>query len=136
MKVMIDWDGYEPIRAHTTDAGLDLRAKHGGIVPAHDAMTFGTGVHIQLPPATAGLLLPKSGLMVKHNLLTFGVVDETYRGEIMIQVFNLGDEDYVVEPGDKISQLLISPVMYEGVELVRELDEGERGNAGFGSTGR
>lgn len=136
MKITLDWDAYPPTRAHDTDAGLDLRAAHGGIVPAHGAATFGTGVHVQIPPETAGLLLPKSGLMVKHCILTFGVVDEGYTGEIRVQMFNLSDRDYIVKPGDKISQMLVTPVLYESVEIVDSIQRGKRGNAGFGSTGR
>jgi len=135
MNVKLDFDAYEPSRAHPTDAGLDLRAKHSGCVRAHQSMTFGTGVHVQLPKNTVGLLLPKSGLMLR-DLLSFGVVDEGYRGEIKVHMFNHGENDYTVRPGDKVSQLVVVPVMYVPVELVDELQPGDRGDKGFGSTGR
>ncbi len=135
MKIRLDFDAFEPTRAHRTDAGLDLRAKHSGVVRAHGSMTFGTGVHVQLPKGTAGLLLPRSGMMVNRDLLTFGVVDESYRGEIKVHIFNHGDEEYIVRPGDRITQMVIVPVVCEPVEIVDALDDGERMNAGFGSTG-
>ena len=125
-----------PTRAHNTDAGLDLRAMSDGIVRAHQAATFRTGVHAQLPANTVGLLLPKSGLMCGHDLVTFGVVDEGYDGEIKVHIFNHGEEDYHVRQGDKISQLIVLPVRYEPVEIVDEIHGGDRAGNGFGSTGR
>ena len=125
-----------PSRAHGTDAGLDLYALRGGIVRAHQAATFHTGVHAELPEGTVGILMPKSGMMTRHDLLTFGVVDEGYTGEIMVHIFNCGGEDYSVMDGDKISQMLIVPVRYESVEIVEEIGGGARGDCGFGSTGR
>lgn len=135
MKVKLDLGAYLPERAHSTDAGLDIRASNSGCVRSKQAMTFHTGVHVELPHGTAGILLPKSGLMTKRDILTFGVVDESYTGEIMVHVFNLGGEDYNIRAGDKISQMLVVPVLYEDIEVVDELSEGERGDAGFGSTG-
>ena len=124
-----------PSRAHSTDAGLDLYAMHGGLVRAHQAATFHTGVHVELPAGTAGILMPKSGMMTRHDLLTFGIIDEGYTGEVLVHIFNCGGEDYSVRPGDKVSQMLIVPVLYEPVEIVDEITGGDRGSAGFGSTG-
>ena len=115
-----------PVRAHEHDAGLDLHAMHGGVVKAQQSATFHTGVHVELPSGTTGVLLPKSGLMTKHDI----------RGEILVHMFNFGRTDYNVDAGDKISQMLILPVLYEPVEVVEELNQGERGDAGFGSTGK
>lgn len=136
MRIKLDEGAFEPVRAHSTDAGLDLRAMKGGCVKARQAMTFHTGVHVELPKGTAGVLLPKSGLMTKKDIITFGVVDESYRGEVLVHMLNLGGNDYSVSAGDKISQMLVVPVLYEDVEIVDELSDGERGNGGFGSTGR
>lgn len=136
MKIMLDDFAYEPIRVHSNDAGLDLRAAHGAYIRAGMAATIHTGVHVELPDGTAGVLLPKSGLMTKHDILTFGVIDAGYRGEIQVHMFNLGKEDYGVMPGDKVSQMLVIPVLCEPVEIVDKLSDGERGSAGFGSTGR
>ena len=136
MRVKCDLGAYSPTRAHPTVAGLDLRAKTSGIVRARNTWTFGTGVHVELPKNTVGILLPKSGLMTKHDIITFGVVDEPYRGEIMVHMINLSDQDYQVHAGDKISQLIVMPVRYEDVEVVDELSESDRGENGFGSSGR
>lgn len=135
MRVKLDYGAFEPVRAHSTDAGLDLRAMKVGCVRAKQAATFHTGVHVELPAGTAGVLLPKSGLMTNRDIITFGVVDESYRGEVLVHMFNLGCEDYSVRAGDKISQMLVVPVRYEAVEIVDELSDGERGDSGFGSTG-
>lgn len=135
MRIKLEEGAFEPVRAHATDAGLDLRAMKGGCVKAGQAATFHTGVHVELPKGTAGVLLPKSGLMTKKDIITFGVVDESYRGEVLVHMFNLGSDDYSVSAGDKLSQMLVVPVLYETVEIVDELSEGERGDSGFGSTG-
>lgn len=136
MKIKLDGGAFAPTRAHKDDAGLDLYAMFDGCVRAKQSATFHTGVHVELPHGTAGILLPKSGLMTKHDIITFGVVDESYRGEIMVHMFNCGGTDYSVKAGDKVSQMLVVPVLYEDVEIVDELSAGERGNSGFGSTGR
>ena len=80
--------------------------------------------------------MPKSGMMTRHDLLTFGIVDEGYTGEILVHIFNCGGDDYSVRAGDKISQMLIVPVLYEPVEVVDEISGGDRAGNGFGSTGR
>lgn len=137
MKVKVDVGAWVPKRAHETDAGLDLKAMEGQIVPAKESATFKTGVHIQLPRGTAGILISKSGLNVNHDITSTGLIDEGYTGEIVVKLYNHGGYDYEVKAGDKISQLVIVPVRYEPIELVDSLEETtERGNAGFGSTGR
>lgn len=138
MKVKIDVGAWVPTRAHETDAGLDLKAMEGQIVPAKESATFRTGVHIQLPRGTAGILLPRSGLKFNHGIISLsGVIDEGYTGEIKVMLHNLSGYDYEVKAGDKISQLVIVPVRYEPIEIVDSLEETtERGNSGFGSTGR
>ena len=136
MKIKLQPGAISPTRAHPTDAGLDLYAMHGGCVKAGQTATFHTGVYVELPKDTAGVILPKSGLMTKHDILTFGVVDEPYRGEIMVHMFNFGPTDYTVNAGDKISQMLIMAVRYEDIEIVEKLSESDRGHGGFGSTGR
>ena len=136
MKIKLDDFAFEPVRVHATDAGLDLRAAHGACVKAKQSATIHTGVHVELPEGTAGVLLPKSGLMVKHDIITFGVVDEGFTGQIMVHMINLGNEDYTVMPGDKVSQMLVVPVRYEPVEIVDEISGGERKGSGFGSSGR
>ena len=136
MRVKLDDGAFEPERAHADDAGLDIKSMESGVIYAGKSETFHTGVHVELPENTVGVLLPKSGLMCKHDIITFGVIDEGFRGEILVHAFNLGNEDYEVEIGDKLSQMLILPVFYERVELVNELSDSSRGSKGFGSSGR
>ena len=116
---------------------------------------FDTGIHIQLEPEifklpiqrddggiyaigwlTAGFLKSKSGLMVNHDITSDGTIDFTYRGSIHVKLFNQGTEDYYVKRGDRISQLVIVPVLTPTLEVVTDLDETERGSNGFGSSGR
>lgn len=141
MDIYVEEGAYKPVRAHPTDAGLDIRAMHDGVVRAGRTATFRTGVHIQLPrypchEVTAGLLMPRSGLMVNHDILSFGVVDHGYTGEIMVHLFNLGQKDYWVQAGDKISQLVVARVLCEPIRFTDSIEGGERQDDGFGSTGR
>lgn len=139
MKVKLDPGAYEPIRAHDTDAGLDLRAMESKVVPPLGHATFKTGVHIQLPKGTGGILISKSCLNVKHNITSTGLIDEGYTGEIVVKLYNHGIYEYKVNAGDKISQLVIVPVLHQesDIVIVDELEEGtDRGANGFGSTGR
>lgn len=135
MRIKLDKGAYPLERVHSTDAGLDIRALNDGRVPAHGSKVFHTGVHVQLPHGTMGNMRSKSGLMFKHGITSDGIVDEGYSDEIMVKLFNHSDKDYYVSAGDKISQLIITPVLYENVEVVDEIESGERGNNGFGSTG-
>ena len=136
MNIKLDEGAFMPDRAHPTDAGLDIRAMKNGLVRARHSTVFHTGVHIQLPPGTAGLFVSKSGLMMHHDITATGLVDEGYDGEIMVKLFNHGNDDYMVKAGDKIGQLVIMPVLYEPVQVVNSIEGGQRGSNGFGSTGR
>lgn len=137
MKVMVEEGSFPPIRAHKTDAGMDLRARRAVRVPAKGSAVIGTGVHIELPPGCCGLLVSKSGLNVKHNITSTGLIDEGYTGEVMVKLYNHGTEGYQVNAGDKVSQLVVIPVKYEPIEMVEDLsEETERGSFGFGSTGK
>ena len=137
MKVSLDKGAYAPTRAHEQDAGWDLRAVKGQTIPPGGSAVFPTGVHIQLPEGTCGLLVSKSGLNVKHHITSTGLIDEGYTGEIVIILYNHGNEPYVVNDGDKISQLVILPVIRPEIEIVEKLDAGtERGDNGFGSSGK
>ena len=126
-----------PNRAHKTDAGLDIRSRENRLVKAHKGALLHTGLHVQLPHGTAGLLVSKSGLNVKHGITSTGLIDEGYTGEILVKLYNNSDESYIVHKGDKISQLVVIPVLYEDIHLKNFLDENtERGQSGFGSSGR
>ena len=136
MKVRLDAGAKAPTRAHGTDAGLDLYARESKIVRADGEAIFYTGVHVEIPHGCAGMMMSKSGLNVRHGITSTGLIDEGYSGEIVVKLSNHGYEDYEVHAGDKISQLVIVPVLYETVEIVEEIGGGERGSAGFGSTGK
>lgn len=137
MKIKLDTGAYTPTRAHSTDAGLDLYARESQIVPARESAIFDTGVHIELPKGTTGFLKSKSGLNVKHGITSEGVIDEGYTGSIVVKLYNNSGYDYSVNAGDKISQLVILPVVIPDIlEIATELDDTDRGNGGFGSSGR
>lgn len=136
MKVVLDKGAFMPTRAHEVDAGLDLYARETQIVPAKESATFDTGVHVELPPDTAGMLKSKSGLNVKHGITSEGVVDVGYTGSIRVKLYNHSGKDYLVNKGDKISQFVIVPILRPTLEVVDSLEDTERGSNGFGSTGR
>ena len=136
MKIKLDRGAYMPTRAHETDAGLDIRSKEMQYVPAKESATFHTGVHVQIPKGCAGILVSKSGLNIHNDITSTGLIDEGYTGEIIVKLFNHGGFDYRVDEGDKISQLVIVPVLYEKLDVVEELEDSDRGDSGFGSSGR
>ena len=137
MNIYVEKGAYVPERAHKTDAGLDVRSRENRLVKAHGGALLHTGLHVQLPHGTAGLLVSKSGLNVKHGITSTGLIDEGYTGEIMVKLYNHSDSDYLVNAGDKISQLVVIPVLYEDIHFKNFLDENtERGVQGFGSSGR
>ena len=136
MKVKLDPGARLPQRAHLADAGYDLYAKERNTVPAHGSAEFDTGVHIELPANVAGLIVSKSGLNINHGLTSEGLIDPGFTGSIRVKLYNNTDTDYCVRKGDKISQLLLVPFLTPDLEIVEELDDTERGSAGYGSTGR
>lgn len=137
LEVKLDSFACAPTRAHSTDAGLDLRSPEDILVRADSYATIDTGVHFRLPDGTCGLLVSKSGLNVKHDITSTGLIDASYRGSVVVKLYNHGSEDYQIKRGDKISQMVILPVIIpDCMALVEELDDTERGEGGFGSSGR
>ena len=138
-KVALDEGAVAPTRAHDTDAGLDLYlpTNHEPVVLRRgDSLVIDTGVHIEIPVGCAGIIMSKSGLNINFGITSTGVIDAGYTGSIRVKLYNLGSNDYRFEAGDKISQILILPVLLWGVEVVDKIGGGERGDNGFGSTGR
>lgn len=143
MKIMLDGpDAILPTRAHDQDAGLDLYSREekiiGGIFDdfVDNYATFDTGVHIELPPGTFGQLFSKSGLNVKYNIVSCGgTIDEGYTGSIKVKLYNLGEKPYLIRKGQKICQLVIMPCEKPKLEVVDRLEDTERGEKGFGSSG-
>lgn len=136
MKIKLDPGAYMPERAHENDAGLDLRSPIKCRLYAGQAVVIDTGVHVQIPGGFVGMLKSKSGLNVKHDIVGEGVIDSGYTGSIRVKLYNHGSESYMIDHGDKISQLVILPIITPDLELVSELEETERGAGAFGSTGK
>lgn len=124
-----------PTRAHSTDAGLDLYSIENIVVPSWGKAEVKTGIAVDLPENTYGQVSTKSGLCKKFNLTAeAGIIDQSYRGEIIVFIFNHSDKDYEFKQGDKVAQLIVIRIHCPEVIQVQELDETERGVAGFGST--
>lgn len=136
MRIKLDNGAKMPTRAHETDAGLDIYARETKTILAGKSEVFDTGVHIELPKNTVGMLKSKSGLNVKHSITSEGVIDVGYTGSIRAKLYNNSDEDYTVNAGDKITQLVILPILTPELELVDGLEDTERGDNGFGSSGK
>ena len=131
-------DAVLPAYAHPSDAGMDIRSVENLVIPAGKRALVHTGLVMLLPPLYEAQVRPRSGLALKHGvtvLNTPGTVDEGYRGEIRVILINHGTEVFRVEPGMRIAQLVICPVLRVDTELVPSLDDTARGAAGFGSTG-
>ena len=136
MNVMLDEGAFMPEFAHKTDAGADLRSPVDVVIPARGSAVIDTGIHVEIPEGFTGFLKSKSGLNVNHNLIGEGVIDSGYQGSIRVKLYNLGDKDYSIKKGDKIIQLVILPCVYCDFVEVNKFAETDRGDGGFGSTGR
>lgn len=140
MKVVLDPGAFMPTRAHETDAGLDLYSPVDAIVGSRwcdsgNSVCIDTGVHVEIPAGYVGMIKSKSGLNVKHNITSEGVIDSGYTGSMVVKLYNHGNTSVKIEKGQKISQLVILPIITPDLELVDSLEDTERGNGGFGSTG-
>lgn len=142
MKIKLDENAYMPLRGHSHDAGLDLRAPHDEIIQGGKSAVIDTGVHAEIPFGCVGMLKSKSGLNVRCNIVNEGVIDAGYTGSIVAKLYNHGEDDVYIKKGDKITQLVILPVVIpETLDIVDSENElydraTERGSNGFGSTGR
>lgn len=136
IKVKLDEGAIMPKYAHGPDAGADLFSCEDAVIPAGGSHVFDTGVHMAIEPGYYGKIESKSGLNVKHGLTSTGVIDAGYTGSIRVKLYNHSPVPYVVRKGDKISQILIQPVVHAAFVEVESLEETDRGDGGFGSTGR
>lgn len=131
--------GFEPSYAKPGDAGADLRSTDELVLAPRSRALVHTGVKIALPNGFVALVHPRSGLAAKHGITvlnTPGTVDAGYRGEIMVTLYNSSDEEFQVSRGDRIAQLVIQQVEAASFIPVSELPGSERGETGFGSSGR
>ena len=127
-----------PAYAHPGDAGMDLCSVESLVIPAGGRSLVRTGLKMALPAGYEAQVRPRSGLALKRGvtvLNTPGTIDEGYRGEIGVVLANFGDEDFRVETGDRIAQMVIAPVTRAEISETDELDATDRGEGGFGSTG-
>ncbi|PNW71917.1 hypothetical protein CHLRE_16g667850v5 [Chlamydomonas reinhardtii] len=125
-----------PKRGSAGAAGYDLASAEDTVIPAKGKGIVKTGLSIRCPKGTYGRVAPRSGLAVKNFIDTgAGVVDEDYRGEVGVVLFNHSDVDFVVKVGDRVAQLVLERIATPDVEEVEELDATDRGANGYGSTG-
>jgi dUTP pyrophosphatase len=128
-----------PTRAHEGDAGLDLYAAEAARLMPGRRESVGTGLAVALPGGHAGLVLPRSGLAARHGITLVnapGLIDSGYRGEIRILLLNTDPEEPVlIETGDRIAQLLVVPYAALTPVEAATLEESDRGEGGFGSSG-
>ncbi len=132
----INKDARLPRYGHPGDAGLDLFSVVEAVLKPGEAFAVPTGIQTAIPSGFVGLIWDKSGISLSGVHRLAGVVDAGYRGEIKIVMINLSGSDFVVSKGMKIAQMLIQPVVGVTVSETDDLDDTERGEGGFGSTGR
>lgn len=131
--------GYEPTRAHATDAGADLRITRRVVLNPGQRELVGTGVRVAMPVGAWGAVVPRSSLPHKMGVTVAnspGTIDCDYRGEIKINLINHGDKRVVLHEGERVAQLITLPALNAQFMQVDELDDTVRGHGGHGSTGR
>ena len=141
MKILFTLDdgATAPTRAHATDAGLDLYSSRGCPINPGERRLVSTGVHVSIPPGYVGMICPRSGLAHKSGLTVLnapGIIDAGYTGEIKVNLHNTGDALQHVDAGDRIAQLVITPIADARLVQVDSLGTTERGDNGHGSTGQ
>jgi dUTP pyrophosphatase len=133
-------DALLPTRAHDGDAGVDLYAADPATIGPGERGTVATGIAVEIPDGHAGLVVPRSGLAARHGIALVnapGLIDSGYRGEIRVLLLNTDREvAFTVSPGDRIAQLVLTPVAEAEPVEVSELEASARGSGGLGSTGR
>jgi len=137
IKVKLDKGAFAPESAYEADAGYDLRTPTDCFIPEGGFCIIDTGVHMAIPKGYVGFLKSKSGLNVRDHLTGEGVIDSGYTGSIVCKLYN--NAPYYGKQfrrGDKIIQIVLLPIIKPEIELVESLEETERGDGGFGSTGR
>jgi dUTP pyrophosphatase len=129
-------DAVLPTRAHPNDAGLDLYGLEDLVLEPRQGRMAKTGIAMALPSGYVGLIADRSSLAKKGIKTTGGIIDEGYRGEIHVVLWNISEEAIQLRRGERIAQLLILPVITPSVCEVQELNQTQRGSRGFGSSGK
>jgi dUTP pyrophosphatase len=127
-----------PSYATAGSAGMDLRASEPATLSPGEYKSVGTGLYLEIPPGFEGQVRPRSGLAAKHGVTLLnspGTIDSDYRGELRVILINHGGETFVIEPGDRIAQIIFAPAARAELEETGGLSDTERSTGGFGSTG-
>ena len=125
-----------PTRGTESAAGYDLYNPADTFIPAKSQLLIPIGIAMAIPDGWVGQINPRSSVASKRNLrIGARVIDSDYRGEIKVIIANLGDEDFIINRGDRIAQIIVAPVQRGTLVEVSELDSTQRGVGGFGSTG-
>lgn len=125
-----------PMRAHPTDSGADLFALTRTVLAPRSITHVHTGIAVELPENTSGIIWGKSSVESKGIKAMAGLVDAPYRGELIVCMYNLNNTEFVFEAGQKVAQLVVLPTLYPCFEEASELSDTTRADGGFGSTGK
>ena len=136
VKIQLDEKAYMPVREHPDDAGADLLTPYGFTLWPGEHKTIDTGVHVEVPEGYMVEVRSKSGLMKNLGVFTDGTVDHGYTWSIGVILFNHSNGIRKFKAGDKIAQIVFTKIETPEFEQVDEIEGGERGNRGFGSSGR
>lgn len=128
-------DAKIPCRAHPTDSGADLFALEKTILAPKAISYVHTGISVELPENTSGVIWGKSSVESKGIKTMAGLIDAPYRGELIICMYNLNDTEFIFEKGQKVAQLVVLPTLYPIFSETTDLSQTDRGDGGFGSTG-
>lgn len=133
----LDPDLPTPSYGYKGDAAFDLFAKEAVTLKPGERFAIPTGIALEIPEGYVGLIWDKSGIGIKEGIKTLGgVVDATYRGEVLVGMVNLSDKAYTFERGHKVAQMIIQKKEEVEIDIVESLSDSERGADGFGSTGK
>jgi dUTP pyrophosphatase len=134
---LLSFDAKLPTRATVGSAGYDLYSPESGTILPMQRVVIPLHISIQLPVGTYGQIAPRSGLAVKYGIqVGAGVIDEDYRGNVGVVLFNVSDKPFVYQKGDRVAQLIVKSYESPTIQQVDQLDESKRGSGGFGSSGQ
>lgn len=136
INVELDENAIFPTKAHDADAGFDLCTPERVVLHRDDSVLVDTGVHFEIPQGYVGMLKSKSGLNCKHGIVSEGVIDAGYTGSVCVKLYNHSEERYVFNAGDKITQIVFLPIPQVKLGVVERVSGLDRGDSGFGSTGK